>query len=182
MEVEDNKTEELKLETPNHEDDSSFNFSDPYDSIKGKRLYLLIGGLVSLVLIIFAIFYFSGDSGDASSSKETAKAQHKPHTLGYTFDLPEITTNLAPGAGKKTWIKLSVTVQMESSKDQATLDKKLPIVKDGIIVFLREVRAADLSSSGGSMMLKSELIKRINKILYPVQVKDVLLRELILDN
>lgn len=182
MENESNKTDELTLETRGHDDDSSFDFSDPYDSIKGKRLYLLIGGLVSLALIIFLIFYFSGDSGSASSSKEAAKVQQKPHTLGHTFDLPEITTNLAPGAGKKTWIKLAVTVQMESSKDQATLDKKLPIVKDGIIVFLREVREADLSSSGGSMMLKGELIKRINKILYPVQVKDVLLREMVLDH
>lgn len=182
MEKEDNKTDELTLETPDQNEDSGFDFSDPYDSIKGKRLYLLIGGLVGLVLIVFLFFYFRGDSSSASSVQESPKIQHKPHEMGYTFDLPEITTNLAPGDGKKTWIKIAITVQLENSKDQATLDKKLPVIKDGIIVFLREVREADLSSSGGSMMLKKELVKRLNKILYPVIIKDVLLREMVLDN
>jgi flagellar basal body-associated protein FliL len=55
------------------------------------------------------------------------------------------------------------------------------MIKDSIIVFLREIRSSDLASSGGSMMLKTELLKRINKIMYPIILKDILFREILLD-
>jgi flagellar FliL protein len=103
------------------------------------------------------------------------------NTNSYFFELPEITTNLAPSNDKESWIKFAITLQLENSKDQAALDKKIPMIKDSIIVFLREIRSSDLGSSGGSLMLKTELLKRINKIMYPIALKDILFREILLD-
>ena len=93
-------------------------------------------------------------------------------------DFPEIVTNLAPTNDKESYIRLVLTLELNNTKDQDAIDKKLNMLKDSIIIFLRELRAADLTSAGGSMMLKTEVTKRINKILYPVEIKDVLFKEI----
>jgi flagellar basal body-associated protein FliL len=142
----------------------------------------VIAGAALAVISLIAFWYFSQDNKVAHTSpKPSETPNYSSNTNNYFFELTEITTNLAPINDKESWIKFAITLQLENSKDQAVLDKKIPMIKDSIIVFLREVRSSDLASSGGSVMLKTELMKRINKIIYPIQLKDILFREILLD-
>lgn len=180
MSSEPPETDELTLQPFKEGDEKSLNSKEEFTGVKGKRLMVIGGILVSLILAIFLFTYFSKSESKATSTKQASSSQ-LPIQKSFIYEMPEITTNLAPNNDQETWIKLGVTLQLETSKDQAALDKKLPMVKDAIIVFLREVRSSDLASSGGSLMLKSELLKRINKVMYPVKLRDVLLREILLD-
>lgn len=176
MSPEPQETDELTLEPFKEGDEKS-----PDTAIKGKRMVIVGASIAALFVIIFLFMYFkSGDETKVTSTKQ-ASPQQKAVQASFLFELPEITTNLSPNNDKESWIKLGITLQLETSKDQAALDKKLPMVKDTIIVFLRELRSSDLASSGGSMMLKNELLKRINKVMYPIKLRDVLLREILLD-
>lgn len=180
MNSENNQTDELTLEPFKDGDDESQAFNDPYQSIKGKRM-LIIGSIAGGLLFILLLYFFFKDNPIEVSSTKQAAPKQKGISATYTYNMPEIVTNMSPNNEKDSWIKLSITMQLENNKDHAVLDKKLPIIKDAIIVFLRELRASDLASSGGSMMIKNELLKRINKIMYPVKLRDVLLREIMLD-
>lgn len=181
MSSDNQETDELTLEPFKEGDDKNPEEAGQFSEIKGKR-FLIIGAILLVIgAIIYGIYYFKRDDETNVSSSKQAAPHEKPTNTSYIFEMPNITTNLAPNAEKESWIKLGITLQLENNKDQIVLDKKLPMVKDAIIVFLRELRSSDLASSGGSMMLKNELLKRINKIMYPAKLRDVLLREILLD-
>jgi hypothetical protein len=54
----------------------------------------------------------------------------------------------------------------------------MPAVKDSLVTFLRSLRSTDFNSSGSTIYLKEELTKRINKIVAPVVIKEVLFQEI----
>lgn len=147
MTEEKHQNDELRLEPISSSDTNSFEFSENGDTVKGKRLFLLIGGLLGIILAIFLFFHFKGDTLVATSTRTESQAPTTNYT-NYLFDFPEITSNLAPVNEKESWIKLGITLQLENAKDQAILDKKLTLIKDSIIIFLRELRSSDLASSG----------------------------------
>jgi|GEM_PF-1286269 len=175
-----NDTDELTLEPFKEGDDNFAEGNGQMADIKGKRIVIISTVIAGLIVITALFFYFSASDTKVSSTNQPSP-QQKTSSAIVLYEMPEITTNLAPTNEKESWIKIAITIQLENNKDQATIDKKLPMIKDAIIVFLRELRASDLSSSGGSMVLKTELVKRINKIMYPAKINDVLLREILLD-
>lgn len=180
MSSERQETDELTLEPFKEGDDKDGELDKQFTSVKGKRIMVIGGVIAALLLVVFLFYYFGEDDTKVASTKQ-ASPQQKTSQATYIYEMPEIVTNLAPNNEQDRWIKIGITMQLENSKDQASLDKKLPMIKDTIIVFLRELRESDLASSGGSMMLKNELLKRINKIMYPIKLRDVLLREILLD-
>jgi len=134
-----------------------------------------------ILFMIIAYLLTRALSQAAPANVASDKARSPAVTQYYNsvvVDFPEIVTNLAPTNDKESYIKLSLTLELSNSKDQDGVDKKLHMLKDTIIIFLRELRAADLTSAGGSMMLKTEVTKRVNKVLYPIEIKDVLFKEI----
>lgn len=168
---------ELKLEHPGL--GSSSMFESENKSLKGKRL-LVIGGSV-LIFVIIAYLLMNALSHDSNKPVSGVSKNEKVATQNYSsvlLDFPEIITNLSPVNDKESYIKLVIALELNDSKDQDAIDKKIYMLKDTIIIFLRELRANDLTSSGGSMMLREEIIKRVNKVIYPVEIKDVLFKEI----
>ena len=167
---------ELKLEPTSSQGPL---FGRNTSSIKGKRL-LIIGGSIVLFMIIAYLLTKSlaRDPHVANSARASGVVDVKQNYSNVLVDFPEIVTNLAPTNDKESYIKLILTLELNNTKDQDAIDKKLNMLKDSVIIFLRELRAADLTSAGGSMMLKTEITKRINKILYPVEIKDILFKEI----
>lgn len=166
---------ELKLEPSN----TTPLFASDYQSIKGKRLAIIAGSVILFMIIAYLLTKSLSQGATTHSAAEKGNAPVVTQRYdSVVVDFPEIVTNLAPTNDKSSYIKLSLTLEMNNTKDQDAVDKKLNMLKDTIIIFLRELRAADLTSAGGSMMLKTEVTKRVNKILYPVEIKDVLFKEI----
>lgn len=97
------------------------------------------------------------------------------------IDFDQMIVNLASPGSKPNYLKITITIQLGSENETKFVQAKIPIIVDAFQTFLRELRATDFSSSGGTMYVKEELIKRINKITYPVVIKDVLFKELIVN-
>jgi len=148
-------------------------------SVKGKRLVVVLISVILFVVIAYFTTQFLSQNANIPASGEKTNSKNVAHHYSSVMvDFPEIVTNLAPTNDKESYIKLSMTLELNNAKDQDGVDQKLNILKDTIIVFLREVRASDLTSAGGSMMLKTEVTRRVNKILYPIEIKDVLFKEI----
>ncbi len=170
-----NLEEELRLEP------TAPDFSKEYRSVKGKRFLIIGACVIGFALVIYLLTSLI-KTDSVVKTEPKVKAEVKSSVSGdYLYDMQEVVTNLSPTSDKESWIKLSLTLQLNNGKDQSVVDQKLPMIKDSIIIFLRELRGTDLASSGGSLMLKTELMKRINKILYPVELKDILFREILLN-
>jgi flagellar FliL protein len=89
--------------------------------------------------------------------------------------------NLQTDGTKTSFIKMAVSLEL-TDKSPVTTERvtaMMPRVIDNFQVYMRELRLDDLNGSAGMFRLKEELLRRVNIAVQPVQVKDILFRELL---
>jgi len=151
--------------------------------LSGKRIVLFIIMPVLLLLMTGAGIYFSGLAdpflgGHEEEGKELLAEEEKgPSTF---YDLPEMLVNLNTTGRKKSYLKISVSLEMASEKDIEHLEQVLPRVVDNFQVYLRELRIEDLHGSAGLQRLREELLLRVVTAVQPAVVRDVLFREMLI--
>lgn len=159
----------------------------------GKKKLILIGGLVVVLLIVGAAgAYFTGladgllgkkkpDAAAASAAGGTAEANKPPPPPQVIFyDLPEILVDLTGDPRKRTFLKLRVSLELNSAADVPGLEVVLPRVIDSFQAYLRELRIEDLQGDEGIYRLREELLVRVNQAVQPTKIKDVLFKEMLL--
>ncbi len=142
----------------------------------GKRA-LLAAALALLLLVgggAGAYFggFLDGLKGLAGGGEATAEVVF--------YDLPEMVVNLRSGANKKTFLKIQLSLELDESEDLGALQRVLPRVVDQFHVYLRELRADDLQGSTGIYKLKEELLRRVSAAAHPVEIRDVLFKEMLI--
>lgn len=148
---------------------------------KGKRVLLIIVpvAIILVSLMIYGILRFT-KSEVSSQNQEKAAAATKLAEEYVFIEIDDIIVSLSSSSSKKNFLKTSLSLQVQNRSDAEVVNAKLPIIKDSFQLFLRELRPSDLSGSAGVLMLKNELLKRINKIVSPIEVTDVLFKEILL--
>jgi len=147
-----------------------------------KKLIMIAGGAVALLLVAGAGLYFTGmlDSLMGKKHEAAAAAEAPPPKPLVFFDLPDFLVNLnSGGARKASFLKLSVSLELEKQEDTARLQAVMPRIVDNFQIYLRELRVDDLRGSGGIYRLREELLARVNAAVAPVKVKDVLFKEML---
>jgi len=119
------------------------------------------------------------DQTEVSEDADSANKDKKDVKPSY-YNMPDILVNLDTHSRKSTVLKVSVTVEVGSPEDVKAMEDKLPRVVDEFQTFLREVRVEDLRGSAGIYRLRQELLIRIKPAVAPIKVKDVLFKELLL--
>lgn len=94
--------------------------------------------------------------------------------------VPDMVVNLNSDTGEQRYLRLSIQLELASTEDMAEVQKVLPRVVDQFQTYLRELRLADLRGSKGIYRLQMELLSRVNQAAAPVQVKDVLFQEILI--
>jgi len=148
-----------------------------------KKLLMIAGGGLLLLLIgIGAGLYFFVFSGSAASGQDkTAAAPQGPITPPQVafYDMPDLIVNIQTADGTPAYLKLSVVLELTSADEKAGMDVLRPRIVDQFQGYLRELRVDDIKGSAGIMRLKEELLRRINVAAVPYRVRDVLLKEMI---
>lgn len=94
--------------------------------------------------------------------------------------IPDIIVNLNTPDGQPRYLRLSVQLEMKDSADIAAVEAVMPRVVDQFQTYLRELRVKDLRGTAGIYRLQIELLARVNAAAYPVEVKDVLFQEILI--
>ena len=149
-----------------------------------KFLLLFIGGPVLALLVLVALAWFAdlwpfngGGHKDAAAAEAHAEVSGKPQAT--FFDMPDLLVNLNGTGRKTTFLKLSIALELESPADIPKVQALMPRVIDNFQVYLRELRAEDIRGSAGMYRLREELLSRVAVAAAPVQIKDVLFREVL---
>ena len=101
----------------------------------------------------------------------------KPQIVYY--DLEEFLVNLNNPVRQVSFLKMTVTLELPNLASKSSVESKMPRVRDSFQVYLRELRNSDLQGSAGIQRLREELLLRINKVLAPDKVTDILFKEII---
>ena len=135
---------------------------------------LLVGGGVGVMM--------SGilGGGAAEDAKKTAAEESDKPAKAVFFDLPEMLVNLNATGRRPIYLKILVSLELSHMEDSAHLRQVMPRVIDTFQVYLRELRLDDLRGSAGIYQLREELLARVNAAAHPVQVKEVLFKEMLI--
>jgi len=158
---------------------------DGEEKKSGMSKMLLFGAPVALLIIGGAVAYFLGFFGSEPEHVEGEHVDDPQHVEAeaekhYVFyDLPELIVNLNSSAGTGGFLKIQMALEIEQGAKTDELEAVMPRIVDGMQVFLRELRLEDLQGSAGIFRVREELLRRINNAVEPINVHDVLFKELI---
>ena len=120
------------------------------------------------------------EDGKASADEEQHDDEMVEAGLPSVFhDLPPMLVNLNQGGKRHSYLKISIKLELASEQDVNAITTIQPRIIDRFQVYLRELRVEDLEGSAGMQRLREELLNRVNKVAYPVKVRDVLFAELL---
>jgi flagellar FliL protein len=144
-----------------------------------KKLIIIAGGAVILLLALGGGAYFFGLLDRFIGHKAPVVEAVQPPKPAVFFDLPDLLVNLNGAGRKASFLKLSVSLELDKQDDVPRLQSVLPRIIDNFQVYLRELRVEDLKGSGGIYRLREELLTRVNAAAAPVKVTDVLFKEML---
>jgi len=136
-----------------------------------------------------------GDEDDHGKKKDKKKDDHGKKDDGHGSDdgygeegggdsaflpIPPVIVNLNTEDGTPRVLRLVVQLELEDPSDYGAVEAVIPRVIDQFQTFLRELRVRDLRGSNGMYRLQSELLWRVNQAVEPVEVKDVLFQEILI--
>jgi flagellar FliL protein len=152
----------------------------PKKKLSGKKIVLffvlpllLVGG--STAALLFSGLF--GGSKEHASPHAAAQSMAAPKPV--FFDLPDMLVNLNTTGRRPVFLKMQVSLQLGSDADVPRLQSMSPRIIDTFQVYLRELRVDDLRGSAGIYRLREELLARVNAVVSPTRVKDVLFKEML---
>jgi len=148
----------------------------------GNRKLLIIAAAGLLVLVCgggagLYFFVFSG-GGETKLAANQAPVPLTPPEIAY-YDVPDIIVNIQSADGSPAYLQLGAALELDSADEKAGMAALMPRIVDQFQGYLRELRIDDLKGSAGVIRLKEELLRRINAAAAPYRVRDVLLKEMI---
>jgi flagellar FliL protein len=164
-----------------------------------KKLILFV--VVPLVLLagVGGGLYFSGmldsflgkggeeqESEDGHGKADHGHAGHgskDSHGSGGAaafVEIPTMIVNLSEDDGTPRFLRLTVQLELKNPADAPRIEGVMPRVIDQFQTYLRELRVRDLRGSAGIYRLQMELLWRVNQAASPIEVKDVLFQEILI--
>jgi flagellar protein FliL len=146
----------------------------------GNKKMLIIAA-AALLLILggggAALYFFVFSGGDSQAAK-AADAPPAPPQVAF-FDVPDLLVNIQTTDGTPAYLKLSVSLELADDAEKNGMQALTPRIVDQLQGYLRELRTDDLKGSAGVMRLKEEMLRRVNAAATPYHVRDVLLKEMV---
>jgi flagellar FliL protein len=138
-----------------------------------------------LILIIAAAFLFMGMIGggfflmwskmsatlaqvqNPQEEKAAQEEEPKPEeqvTIGPIYKLETMIVNLADQGGKR-YLRITMELELSAPELTAEIDKRLPQLRDAILMILPTKTYAEIGSTEGKIALRDELIAKLNSFL-----------------
>jgi flagellar FliL protein len=147
-----------------------------------KKMLMIVAATLLLVLggggAGAYFFLFSGGATKAKMAKVEEPKPLVPPKVAF-YDMPDMVVNIQSPDGSPTYLKLGVSLELKTNAEEAGIKVLMPRIVDQFQSYLRELRVDDLRGSESVQRLKEELLRRINVAAKPYAVKDVLLKEMI---
>ncbi len=148
-----------------------------FETAKINLTFAVVGVLVISIFILFFTVEKNDIGKDISKKYENVVILSEKNTIAtqiFFFSVGKAEIGIA------NYIKMPLLDRYYCQKHYV-LDntEEKPKINDVLQMYLRELRPADMQGSVGLYRLKEELLLRINKIVYPSQVNDLLFKEVL---
>jgi flagellar protein FliL len=94
-------------------------------------------------------------------------------------ELPDLLINLNATGARLRFLKIATALEVQGESQAETVRRLVPRILDSYHMYLRAMRPEELQGSEGVYRIKEELLARTNDAVRPAQVRDVLVREML---
>ncbi|HIC87496.1 MAG TPA: flagellar basal body-associated FliL family protein [Aquificae bacterium] len=157
---------------------------------KGKGRLFIILGILLILLGISGLFAYKTLFSEKENPIEKAKKEElkkieeeikKAEKPGIMYNLGSLIVNLAD-QDAVTFLKVSITLELDNLQVQEQVEQRLPQIKDAIISLISSRTSNEIKTPEGQEKLKEEILKRINAILPAGGVRNVYFTEFIIQS
>ena len=153
--------------------------------MSNKILVLLIGILMVLMMGMGGGLFLMWNKLSAISLQANANAGVQPgqddtgnQSLGPIYTLDTFIVNLADKGGKR-YLRVSIDLELQNPEMQEEIVKRLPQVRDSILMILPSKRFDDIRSMDGKIALRNEILETLNGFLTQGQITKIYFKEFV---
>jgi flagellar FliL protein len=148
-----------------------------------KKMWTIIGASFFVILAVGIYFSplgpkFKSQSPSDEEGLSLEEKAKKAREITY-LQLPDMVVNLKNSKGKNTFLKAIFTLQIANEKEREHINYFVPLITDQFQTFLREMDVEDIQGAAGIERIRQELLIRINQVITTFKVKEVLVKEFI---
>jgi flagellar FliL protein len=144
-----------------------------------KKLFIIIGAVV-LVLLIGgggAAYYFLLKKEPQVEEKDPGQDVPVPELtqsaeIGPMVDIEEFIVNIISEEATH-YVKASLTVELTNEEVKEEVNKRMPQIRDAILLLLGNKTYEELQDLQGKRQLKAELLSKLNSFLHAGKVKSI---------
>ena len=153
--------------------------------MSNKILVLLIGVLMVLMLGLGGGLFMMWNKLSTLNTQGVANAGEQPdpaasieQPLGPIFALDTFIVNLADKGGNR-YLRVTMDLELGNPELESEIEKRLPQVRDGILMILPTKRFEDISTVQGKTALRDEVLETLNGFLAQGKIVNIYFKEFV---
>ena len=154
--------------------------------MSNKILILLIGVLTVLILGMGGGLFLMWNKLSAITPPANANTGEQPdpeapmeQPLGPIYALETFIVNLADKGGNR-YLRVTMDLELENTDLETDLQKRLPQVRDGILMILPSKSFDDISSVEGKIALRDEILTTLNGFFTQGKITNIYFKEFVI--
>jgi flagellar FliL protein len=150
-----------------------------------KKNIIIMAGIALIVLAIigggFFMLWQKLSALDKPKEGEVAKATEKADHggMGPVFALDSFIVNLSDQGGKR-YLRITMGLELDDPKSTEELTKRLPQIRDSILMALPSRKVEELQTMEGKNSLRTEIISNLNVLFGKEIVKKIYFTEFVI--
>lgn len=144
-----------------------------------KKLFLIIGVIVFVLLAGAGTtaFFLMKKAPEPKEKEDPAKQVqvpelNQPADVGPMVDIEEFIVNIISG-DTAHYVKASLTIELTSEEGKLEAEKRMPQMRDSILLLVGNKTFEELQDLQGKKQLKAEITSKINSFMKAGKVKAV---------
>lgn len=157
--------------------------------MSGKKLVLFIvlpllllgGGGAAAYMLLFKEEPKKEEAhaAEGEAEHEEEPAEEEGHVPVFV-ELPKMQANLIMTGKKQPFMVTTMVLEVSSPEEQKVVEEIQPRIENEIVTYLRSLRPEDVQGAAGLQRLREELLLRVKEAAKPAKVKDILFKEMLI--
>ncbi|HEX9702547.1 MAG TPA: flagellar basal body-associated FliL family protein [Rhodospirillales bacterium] len=139
-----------------------------------KKLFIIIGGLLFLLVSAGAGLYFSGLLDGMLGGERQALGPGDIPEGKVFYKLENVTLNLNAEGRTARFLQIGLTLVLVNQADVPLVEAQVPRIVDYVSNYLREFAPEEMEGSANFYRVREGLLKRVRAAVSPIPVSDVL--------
>lgn len=154
--------------------------------MSNKILIILIGVFLLVVVAMGGGFFMmwnkmssmNAQNIEGAENGEEAEEVLEIETMGPTKRLETFIVNLADKGGTR-YLRVSMDLELEIEGAVEVVEKRLPKIRDAILMILPTKKYEDIGTVEGKVSLREEILTKINELMKPEKIKNIYFTEFV---